>query len=205
MREAARSGNAQCATRLDDLPMLSAADLERVRARDPAALDLFFEALFDRTYGLLFRLTGNRTTAEDLAQETFLKIHRALHTLDPARDPWPWVVTIAMNVCRDHWGAVANRLQANSRSADDGAALGKLRDWRSSPEEATGDREEAVLVQQALGKVSEPARQIVLLHDWQGFSHDEIARMTGRTHAAVRQQYSRALAALAKLLGTLRP
>lgn len=193
------------AQRPDDPPMMSVSDLERVRARDPVALDQFFEALFNRTYGLLFRLTGDRTTAEDLAQETFLKVHRGLHALDPARDPWPWVATIATNVCRDHWGSIASRLQADSRSIDDEPASSELRDWRSGPEDAIRAREEAALVQEALGSVPESARLVVLLHDWQGLGHDEIAQMTGQSHAAVRQQYSRALAMLGKLLRTLRP
>ncbi len=185
--------------------MLSAADLERVRAREPAALERFFDEHFDRVFGLLYRLTSDRATAEDLTQETFLKIHRALGSLDPSRDPWPWVATIATNVCRDHWGAASSRLQARSDSIDGEPARTDLRDGGTNPEEATRALQEAALLQEALGKLAEPARLLVLLHDWQGLRHDEIAQITGQSHAAVRQQYGRALALLRGLLGNLRP
>jgi len=186
--------------------MPSDVDLERVRARDPSALEGFFDAFFDRTYGLIFRLTGSHATAEDLTQDTFLKIHGALDTLDPARDPWPWVATIATNVCRDHWDAASSRLHARSRSLDDDPILAaELLDGRPGPADTARTNEEATLVQEALGKVPEPARLVVLLHDWQGLRHDEIAQMTGQSHAAVRQQYHRALATLGKLLEVLKP
>ena len=184
--------------------MLSIADLERVRSREPAALDRFFDAYFDRTYGLLFRLSGSRWTAEDLTQDTFLKIHRALDLLDPQRDPWPWVATIATNTCRDHWASSARRLQSRSQSIDDQAASNELRDRTPGPDEVAESQEEAARVQAALLQVPDSARAVVLLHDWQGFTHDEIASMTGRSHASVRQQYSRGLTALGKLLGTIR-
>ncbi len=56
------------------------------------------------------------------------------------------------------------------------------------------------LVQQALLKLPEPLRVAILLHDYQGLGHDEIAALTGVNHTAARKRYSRALAALARLL-----
>jgi len=86
------------------------AELERVRAREPEALAAFFERHFDRVYGLVYRLLGDRTIAEDMTQEVFLKVHRAAHQIDPARDPVPWLVTIAHNACRDLWRSNAWKL-----------------------------------------------------------------------------------------------
>lgn len=181
--------------------MLSPADLERVRAREPAALELFFETHFDRAYALLFRLSGDRATAEDLAQETFLKIHRALESLDSSRDPWPWIATIATNTFRDHQSAWQTRLRMRSKTIDEVAVAVGLRDSGADPSRTAEARELSDRVQAALRRVPAAARVVVVLHDWQGFSHGEIATMTGRTHASVRQQYKRALATLARVLG----
>ena len=90
-------------------------DLEGVRRRDPAALEAFFEAYFDRVFSIVARLLGNRAAAEDATQEVFLKIHRAAHTIDPARDPGPWVATIATNVCRDVWRSSPYRMGRRSK------------------------------------------------------------------------------------------
>ena len=70
-------------------------DLAGVRRREPEALAAFFEQHFDRVYALVHRLLGDRHSAQDATQEVFLKVHRAAHTLDPERDPEPWVTTIA--------------------------------------------------------------------------------------------------------------
>ena len=71
--------------------LLTVEQLERVRTRDPAALGALFDAYIGRIYGLAMRMTGDRAAAEDVTQETFLKVHRAAHQLDPARDPGPWL------------------------------------------------------------------------------------------------------------------
>jgi RNA polymerase sigma factor (sigma-70 family) len=102
-------------------PAPSVLDLEGVRRRDPEALAAFFERHFDRVYGLVYRLLGNRHSAQDAAQDVFLKIYRAAHTVDPRRDPEPWVTTIAYNVCRDLWRSGAYRLARHAVSIDDPA------------------------------------------------------------------------------------
>src|SRR5439155_594675 len=102
------AGASPASLRTGDAP--DRAELERVRARDPEALESFFERYFDRVYGLVFRLLGDRTLAEDMTQEVFLKVHRAAHQLDPGRDPAPWIMTIAHNACRDLWRSNAWKL-----------------------------------------------------------------------------------------------
>jgi len=182
-----------------------AAELERVRARDPEALAVFFERHFDRVYGLVYRLLGDRTLAEDMTQEVFLKVHRAAHTIDPARDPVPWLVTIAHNACRDLWRSNAWKLTRRAASLDGDSPLAEtLSRGTNDPERDALRNERERLVQEALQKLPENLRTAIVLHDYQGLGHDEIAALTGVNHAAARKRYSRALAALAIILkGTL--
>jgi RNA polymerase sigma-70 factor (ECF subfamily) len=182
-----------------------AAELERVRARDPEALAAFFERHFDRIYGLVYRLLGDPTLAEDMTQEVFLKVHRAAHQIDPTRDPLPWLVTIAHNACRDLWRSSAWKLTRRASSLDGDSALAEtLSRGTNDPERDALARERERLVQEALLKLPEPLRVAIVLHDYQGLGHDQIAAITGVNHAAVRKRYSRALAALGGLLkGTL--
>jgi len=179
----------------------AAAELERVRARDPEALAAFFERHFDRVYGLVYRLLGDRTLAEDMTQEVFLKVHRAAHTIDPARDPVPWLVTIAHNACRDLWRSNAWKLTRRASSLDGDSPLAEtLSRGTNDPERDALRNERARLVQEALLQLPEPLRVAIVMHDYQGLGHDQIAAITGLHHAAVRKRYSRALAALGKLL-----
>lgn len=177
------------------------AELERVRARDPEALAAFFERYFDRIYGLTYRLLGDRTLAEDMTQEVFLKVHRAAHQLDPTRDPGPWLVTIAHNACRDLWRSNAWKLTRRATSLDGDSPLSEtLSRGTNDPERDLIASERERLVQEALLKLPEPLRVAIVMHDYQGMGHDEIAAATGIHHAAARKRYSRALAALARLL-----
>jgi RNA polymerase sigma-70 factor (ECF subfamily) len=176
---------------------LSRETLEAVCRREPAALAALFEHCFDDVYSLAYRLTGERTAAEDVSQEVFLKIHKAAAQLDPSRDPRPWITTITYNACREHWRSRGYRLFSRARSID-GEAKERhvLINGRRDPEGAAvaGEREE--LVTRALMKLPERMRAVVVLHDFQGMSHEEIARVTRTGHAAVRKSYSRALARL---------
>jgi RNA polymerase sigma-70 factor (ECF subfamily) len=177
------------------------AELERVRARDPEALAAFFERYFDRVYGLVCRLVGDRALAEDMTQETFLKVHRAAHQLDPTRDPAPWLMTIAHNVCRDLWRSSAWRLGRRATSLDgDSPLAATLSRGTNDPERDLLADERGRLVQAALVRLPDPLRTAILLHDYEGMGHEEIAAITGIGHAAARKRYSRALEALARLL-----
>ncbi|HTO90347.1 MAG TPA: RNA polymerase sigma factor [Candidatus Sulfotelmatobacter sp.] len=175
--------------------------LERVRAREPEALGAFFERYVDQVFSLVYRLLGDRTLAEDVTQEVFLKVHRAAPQLDASRDPGPWLTTIATNACRDLWRSGAHRLRKKSDSLEDDSGLAeRLTRHQDEPEGEAIARERERIVQQAIGELPEPLRLAVVLHDYQGLDHLEIARLTGLGHAAARKRYSRALEKLGVLL-----
>ena len=177
-------------------------DLAGVRRREPDALAAFFEQHFDRVYALVYRLLGDRHSAQDAAQEVFLKVHRAAHTLDPGRDPEPWVTTIAYNVCRDLWRSGAYRLSRQAVSIDDPehGDRSSLASRSDDPERSLITAERRNMVQKAIGMLQEPLRAVVVLREYQGLSYEEIASMTETTPVAARKRYSRALAELGRIL-----
>ena len=175
--------------------------LEGVRRRDPAALDAFFEHYFDRVYSIVARLLGDRAAAEDAAQEVFLKIHRAAHTIDPARDPGAWVATIATNVCRDFWRSSPYRMARKSASIEDTPGLSdRLPSGAADPEEDALASERTRLVREAVMELPDHYREVVVLRDYDNRSYEEIAAIAGANETAVRKRYSRALAELGRLL-----
>jgi len=184
---------------------LDRATLERVAARDPAALATFFETYFDRVYGLVFRMLGDRTQAEDATADVFLKVHRSADRLDPARDPMPWLATIAANSCRDLWRSGAEKMRRTAVQVDDPAVRDRLTTGTNDPERDALVREREDHVRAAVEALPEDLRQSVLLYDYAGLSHEDIAKSLGVTHDAARKRHSRALAALGRALGdTLR-
>jgi len=194
------SGSADAAPAPGRVPPLAREVLEAFRRREPAALEQFFDHYFDLVFGLVLRLLGNRTAAEDTTQEVFFKVYRAADRLDPGRDPAPWIAAIAYNACRDLWRSVPQRIERHSDSIDDPALAQTLTRGTNDPERDTLARERERLVQTALTELPEPLRVAVVLHDYQGLSHQEIADMLGIEHAAARKRYSRALTALGERL-----
>lgn len=177
------------------------AELMRVRQREPEALGRFLDRYFPYIYGLVLRLVGDVPLAEDVTQEVFVKIHRAIGSLDPQRDPSPWLTTIAYNACRDLWRSSSYRMSRVSSSFD---ARPELTDHlpaiERDPEQKVLAREREAIVQKAIDRLPEQQREVVMLHDYQGLTHDQIAQIIGASHAAVRKRYSRALSALGETL-----
>ncbi len=113
---------------------LSRETLEAVCRREPDALAVLFEHCFDAVYSLAYRLTGERTVAEDVSQEVFLKVHKAAAQLDPSRDPGPWLTAITYNACREHWRSRGHRLFSRARSLDGETNQGRvLSQWKAGP------------------------------------------------------------------------
>lgn len=161
---------------------------------------MFYDQYVDLVFGLAARLLGNRTLAEDAASEVFLKVHRAADRLDPARDPAPWLVTITTNVCRDLWRSAAYRVGRRAADVSDPVTAATLSTGRNDPEQDTLRSERERLVQAALIELPAVLRESIVLHDYQGLDHRQVADTLHIAHDAARKRYSRALAALAQAL-----
>jgi RNA polymerase sigma factor (sigma-70 family) len=169
-----------------------------VRNGDPKALEAFFAWCFDRVYSLTFHLLRDKTAAEDVTQDVFVKIQLAAGKLDPDRNPGPWVNVITYNACRDHWRSRGHREAKEATPLEEATAHG------DGPATPTADGEAQVLAQErervvgeALAKLPEDLRVVVILRDYCDMRHEKIAGLVGASEAAVRKRYSRALARLA--------
>ncbi len=174
------------------------ATLDRIRRRDPRAMDAFFEAFIAPVYGYLRTVVREPMLADDLAQTAFLRLHQALDRLDPKRDPAPWVFTIVINTVRDHWRSRAHRDGQRRVSFDelwdrpDAAA-------ESSVEGELLRHEEQAVLQAAMGRLSPADREILWLREYQEKSVTDTAQVLGIRPEAVRQRHSRAVRRLGVL------
>lgn len=168
--------------------------------RDPEALARFYEIYFDRVYGYLRRMLGEDHLAEDVTQDVFMHIQRAIHTYDPARAPGPWVFTIATNKLRDYWRSRRHKDGQLEATFDDGERRLEppARDRGPLPE--LEGAELARELSRAIETLSPAMRESLILRYFEGLSFEEIAERTGRNETAVRKRYSRALADLRESL-----
>lgn len=174
--------------------------LRRAQAGDEQALGSFFEHYFDKIFAVVLRYVGNREIAEDLTQNIFLKVRRHISRLDVERDPAPWLYTVAINTCRDHHRSGWWRLWRNRVRIDSAHEAPELVSGQGDPEQVLAAARSEVRVQSAVQRLPGDLRISVILHDFEGMPHDQIASVTGISHAAARKRHSRALRALALLL-----
>ena len=176
-------------------------DLARARAGDPEALGRFFDYYADQLFLVVQRFVGSREEAQDLTQEIFLKVRRHLHRLDTTRDPAPWLFTVALNTCRDHARSAGVRARRRTLSLDAESATVQVPDPGADPQRAYAEAEDRRRVHAAVLRLPHDQFMSVVLHDFEGLSHERIATLAGIDHAAARKRHSRALTALEKALG----
>ncbi len=177
-------------------PRLEEAVLKRVRDRESAAMEIFFEHFYDRVYGYVASLLRDRTLAEDIAHEAFLRLHKSLEKIDPERDPAPWVFTVVSNIVRDHWRSKAHRVSKDS------AELGEVEEIASAGEdqlEGLARVESAKAVRRALGELDSDDREIILLRTYQEMDTPQLSEILGIKPDAVRQRHSRAVKRLGEV------
>jgi RNA polymerase sigma-70 factor (ECF subfamily) len=129
------------------------------------------------------RLT-DRSEAEDACQETLLRAYRSLPRFDRTQRMWPWLATIAANVCTD---MRRKRLAVPLSACDRDPRAGETVDLGDTLEA----RDRARLVTAALGQLPDAHRRPVYLADGEGWSYADIARHEQRSVASVRTSLMR--------------
>ncbi len=166
--------------------------LERARDGDATSFDTLFYRHYDRVYGLLFRLVGNRAEAEDLTQEVFLKLHQHAFTdklFSQQRDHnlSAWLYRVATNMGY-------NALRSRKRRWQRNTVL--VPDPRGGPtaEQEVEQRETKTAVRHALAQLSERQVQLLLMRQM-GFSYAECAAACNVAPGSVGTLLARAAAA----------
>lgn len=177
--------------------------LARLVARDRDALGRFYELYFDRIHGYVRRMVGDETLAEDVTQDVFLHLQRAIPTYDPARELSPWVFTIATNKVRDLWRSKRHQADGRTASLDDGDEGDRPRepvDARPGPVLELEADELRARLSQAVDALPAGLRAAFLLRWHEELEFADIGRILERNEDAARKRWSRALAELRRAL-----
>jgi RNA polymerase sigma-70 factor (ECF subfamily) len=170
--------------------------VEQLRRGDEAAFDAVYDAFNLRLFTFLLRLTRRHDVAEDLLEETWLRLVKHAHRLQPDTRIGAWLFTVARNL---HVSYV------RSRVLEDSTAAGLMTLWpfsleRSSPFEATAANELERRIERALASLPPASREVLLLIGVAGLDHSDAADVCGITPQALRQRLHRARAMLAQVL-----
>jgi RNA polymerase sigma-70 factor, ECF subfamily len=170
--------------------------VERLRNGDPSAFDAVHDAFNARLFNFLARLSNRRDVAEDLLEETWLRLVRHARRLKPDTRLGPWLFTVARRLYASY---------CRARLVEDSYAEGLIGLWPSgSPRPSPLDAAEASETQQrvaaALSALPARYREALLLVAVEGLRPVEAAEVCAVTPEAMRQRLSRARELLARRL-----
>jgi RNA polymerase sigma-70 factor (ECF subfamily) len=191
--------------------------VERCLSGEDAAWEDLVRLHTRRVYGLCYRFTGREHTAEELTQEVFLRVFRALPTFRSNEGSFStWLARLTRNLLIDHYrrtrnDRVTDSLDAEMPGASEGLAATLAGDspnfYQSAaprPDAALAGREASELLQGALARLSPDLRETIILRDLQDLEYREIAGILSIPEGTVKSRLNRGRSELARLLNRYR-
>jgi RNA polymerase sigma-70 factor (ECF subfamily) len=179
--------------------------VERCLSGQAAAWEELVRLHTRRVYGLCYRFTGRESEAQDLTQDVFLRVFRALGSFRSTEGSFTtWLARLTRNLLIDHYRRTRNERVTDSIEEQlPRIEVGSTREGVSAPRRADSmlaGREASELLQGALGKLSPELRETIILRDLQEMEYREIAEVLAIPEGTVKSRLNRGRAELGRLL-----
>jgi RNA polymerase sigma-70 factor, ECF subfamily len=181
--------------------------VQKLKERDATAFEHLIARHQTQVFNLLYRMTGVREEAEDLAQEVFVNVYRKIGLFRGDSPLTTWIYRIAYNACTNRRKYLRRRRDrdrqpfdeiAERHAVDSGSMSTSARIPR--PDEEVEGHEMERLVQEAISALDEEQRAILVLRDVQNVAYEDIAQITGLPTGTVKSRLHRARMALKERL-----
>ena len=177
--------------------------VQRFKAGDREAFSVLARRHQNRVFGLCLRMLGNSHEAEEVAQDVFLSLYRALGRFRGDAKLSTWIYRVTLNHCKNH--ELYRRRRGHGRheplegTRDDGPPR-QLAAGGPGTDASLHRSEAGELLQDALAQLDEDHRRIVLLRDVEDLSYEEIGNLLDIPRGTVKSRLHRARAELARRL-----
>ena len=171
------------------------ADMEQLQAGHDAALNDLMERHATPIFHFLCRMVGNEEDANDLAQETFVRVFKSRASFRTEQNFSTWLFTIAANLARNHfrWRARHPNVSLDAENPETEQSLGSTLPAKNpAPNEAALATERAAAVRLAVANLPEDLRAAMVLCEWEERSVAEAAAILESTPKAVESRLYRA-------------
>jgi RNA polymerase sigma-70 factor, ECF subfamily len=175
--------------------------IEQCLGGDQAAWDKIVRQNWRKVFNVAYKFVGKHDEAEDLTQEIFLKIFKALRTFDRRANFQTWIVSISRNLCIDHYRSVRKERQTIAREVDSND-LQPVSAERG-PYAAAEHQDLREMLRLALGRLPQTLRTAVVLRDLQELSYQEIADRLDLPEGTVKSRINRGRLELGRQLKRL--
>jgi len=181
--------------------------IERLVARDERAFNELVRAYRQRVFALVLRMLGNPAEAEDLAQEVFVQVFKAIGTFRGESKLSTWIYRIAVNLCKNRSKYLKVRHageQDELEAVQERVPLGEVRGANvgqvERPDEALGGKQVEAIVQRAILQIEPSFRECLVLRDVEELSYEEIEAITGLAAGTVKSRIHRARGMLREIV-----
>src|SRR4051794_15227631 len=173
---------------------LDRSDMERLCKGGDSGLNSLMERHAERLFHYLVRQLGNEQDAEDLAQESFVRVYQNRARFDPAHKFTTWLYTIATNLSRDRlrYRARHPNVSLEAEAENDSALENHLPTQAPDPHERLEQSETAEAVRRAIALLPEELRTPLILSTYENLSHAEVAAILNCSAKAVETRLYRA-------------
>ncbi|MFT5470761.1 MAG: RNA polymerase sigma factor (sigma-70 family) [Verrucomicrobiales bacterium] len=167
-----------------------AAEMARLQRGDESALHAIMERWEKSVLSFIYRYVNNWSVAVDLAQETFVKVYQSRARYKPRAAFSSWLFAIAVNLCRSHrrW----ERRHPRGGFEESERALADEADEDTTPDDSADRDDRARIVRKAIGDLPHSLRVVILLFEFEGLSHREIAQALSCSEKAIETRLYRA-------------
>ncbi len=180
--------------------------VRRLKSGDERAFQELVQTYQNRVFGLVFRMIGNRQEAEDLAQDVFLTVYKAIGSYRGEGRFYTWLYRVASNTCKNRIKYLKGRHFNTRVDVDDnteaqmpsreGGALHSLQSQVPGPEAMIQGQRLQRAIQRELANLEEDHRLLIVLRDIEGLPYADIMRITGLPAGTVKSRLHRARVAL---------
>jgi len=177
--------------------------IERLAARDERAFNELVQAYEQRVYRLVFRMLGRRDEAEDMAQEVFVQVFKAIGTFRGESRVGTWIYRIAVNLCKNRMKYLSRRHTNEQDELEPVAERAGLSDGKgvafgetSRPDQMVEGFQIERIVQECMLTLEPDFREVLILRDVEDLSYEELAEVTGLADGTVKSRLHRARAML---------
>jgi RNA polymerase sigma-70 factor, ECF subfamily len=172
--------------------------VRRLKNREPQAMAELYDRYGRMTYALIFRVVRNGPVAEDLVQETFLRIWNRVHGFDPERGAFgPWILAVARNRAIDYLRSVDGRTIQTPFELEKMEQPSQFADF----ERDIMNLDRARILREAFVKLTPNQRVVIELAYYEGLSQTEMAERMRQPLGTVKTWVRTALKALREQLG----
>jgi RNA polymerase sigma-70 factor (ECF subfamily) len=175
--------------------------IEKCLSGDQLAWETIVRQNWRKVFNVAYKFVGKHDEAEDLTQDIFLKIFKALGTFDRRANFQTWIVSISRNLCIDHYRSVRKERQTIAREIDAGDLQPASAD--RGPYAAAEHQDLRAMLRQALEGLPITLRTAVVLRDLQELSYQEIADRLNLPEGTVKSRINRGRLELARQLKRL--